>query len=166
VPAAVQAVPIADAQISSVPGSKADGLTVGANTKALGAAPTTVPAAAGSAVTRQGSEARRTAAAQGDTATKRLAHERRSRAANSVAGSGAAVTARPPATGTVQLAVSPWGEVEIDGSPAGTAPPLSRLTLTIGEHTITVRNVDFPAYTAKVHVDPDKAVVVRHRFGS
>jgi serine/threonine-protein kinase len=167
VPAAAQAVAIVAAQIPSVPGSKADGLTVGVNTKVLGAAPTTVPAATDSTVTRQGSEARRTAAAaQGDTATKRPARERRSRAASSVASSGAAVTARPPATGAVQLAVSPWGEVEIDGSPAGTAPPLSRLTLTIGEHTITVRNVDFPPYTAKVNVDPDKAVVVRHRFGS
>jgi serine/threonine-protein kinase len=80
----------------------------------------------------------------------------------------AAPAAVPPAivTGTVQIAVSPWGQVEVNGSPAGTTPPLTRLTLPEGRHTITVRNADFTPYTTTVQVSGDKPVAVRHRFGS
>jgi len=67
--------------------------------------------------------------------------------------------------GVVQLAVSPWGQVEVDGKPMGISPPLSRLTLASGNHSITVRNSDFPAYTATVTVDGESPVVLRHRFG-
>ena len=69
------------------------------------------------------------------------------------------------AEGIVQLAVSPWGQVEVDGKPMGTSPPLTRLTLASGSHTITVRNTDFPAYTQTVTVDGESPVTLRHRFG-
>lgn len=68
-------------------------------------------------------------------------------------------------TGTVQLAVSPWGHVEVDGQPAGTTPPLTRLTLPAGAHTITVRNEAGPPYVTTVQVSADRPAVVRHRFG-
>jgi serine/threonine-protein kinase len=71
-----------------------------------------------------------------------------------------------PPQGLVQLAVSPWGRVEVDGKPTGITPPLSSLSLPLGTHQITLRNDDFPAHTATVTVTEDKAVVVRHRFGS
>ncbi|MDE2566044.1 MAG: PEGA domain-containing protein, partial [Burkholderiales bacterium] len=71
-----------------------------------------------------------------------------------------------PAKGSVQLAISPWGQIEVDGSPAGTTPPLSRLALATGAHQITVRNADFPAYTVTVQVSADRPVTVRHQFGS
>jgi serine/threonine-protein kinase len=77
-----------------------------------------------------------------------------------------APVAVPVVTGTVQLAISPWGEVEVDGHPAGTTPPLSRLNLSEGTHTITVRNDDAPPFTVTVHVEADKPTTVRHRFGS
>ena len=76
----------------------------------------------------------------------------------------AATVVAPAATGTLQLAISPWGQVEVDGNPAGTTPPLTRLTLTEGSHTITVRNEDFPPYTTTVQVHADKPLTVRHRF--
>lgn len=72
----------------------------------------------------------------------------------------------PVATGVVQLAVSPWGQVEVNGSAMGTTPPLARLNLPAGLHTITVRNADFPPHTVQVQVDADKPVTLRHRFGS
>ena len=78
----------------------------------------------------------------------------------------APATAAPVATGFVQLAISPWGHVEVDGAVAGTTPPLTRLTLPTGTHTITVRNDDAPPHTTTVQVDADKPVTVRHRFGS
>jgi len=70
------------------------------------------------------------------------------------------------APGVVNIAISPWGQVEVDGKPAGTTPPLSRLELPSGAHTITIRNEDFPPYTQRVQVDPDKPVTLKHRFGS
>ncbi len=72
----------------------------------------------------------------------------------------------PVATGVVQLAISPWGEVEVDGRAVGTTPPQSRLELPEGRHTITVRNQDFPPHIVTVDVRADEPVTVRHRFGS
>jgi serine/threonine-protein kinase len=77
-----------------------------------------------------------------------------------------AAPAVPAAPGVVQFAISPWGAVEVDGNPAGVTPPMTRLQLTPGEHTITVRNGDFPPHTERVQVEADRAAVVRHRFGS
>jgi len=77
-----------------------------------------------------------------------------------------AVAAPAPAKGSVHIAISPWGQVEVDGTPAGTAPPLTRLELPAGQHTITVRNADFPPHTQRVTVDAERPAIVKHRFGS
>jgi hypothetical protein len=71
-----------------------------------------------------------------------------------------------PATGVLQLAVTPWGEVEVNGAAAGTTPPLARLTLPVGTHTVVIRNQDFPPHRTTVTVGEDRAATVRHRFGS
>ncbi|MDP2008232.1 MAG: serine/threonine-protein kinase [Rubrivivax sp.] len=73
--------------------------------------------------------------------------------------------APPPATGVLQLAISPWGQVEIDGQAAGTTPPLNQLKLNEGTHSITVRNADFPPHSVTVQISADRPAVVRHRFG-
>lgn len=77
------------------------------------------------------------------------------------------VVAPPPpeVTGKVLLAVSPWGQVDVDGVPSGTAPPLTSLTLSAGRHTITVRNDDFPPLVRHIEVDPERPVQLKHRFG-
>jgi serine/threonine-protein kinase len=75
-------------------------------------------------------------------------------------------SAAAPATGVVQLAVAPWGQIEVDGKGAGVTPPLAQLTLSVGEHVITVRNADFAPHTITVRVSADQPAVVRHRFGS
>ncbi|KAB2876730.1 MAG: serine/threonine protein kinase [Burkholderiaceae bacterium] len=72
----------------------------------------------------------------------------------------------PAATGVVQLAVAPWGQIEVDGKGAGVTPPLAQLTLPVGDHVITIRNSDFAPRTVSVRVQADQPVVVRHRFGS
>jgi eukaryotic-like serine/threonine-protein kinase len=72
--------------------------------------------------------------------------------------------AAAPAPGVVQLAVTPWGQVEVDGRAMGTTPPLTRLSLPAGPHQIVVRNGDFPAHTANVSVSEDKPLTLRHRF--
>ena len=69
-------------------------------------------------------------------------------------------------TGVVQFAVSPWGEVHVNGVPYGTTPPLSRLTLPEGTHTITLHNADFAPHSVQVQVSTDKPFTLRHRFGA
>ncbi|MBX3638167.1 MAG: PEGA domain-containing protein, partial [Rubrivivax sp.] len=85
--------------------------------------------------------------------------------ANATAPSRESRPTAAPATGVLQLAISPWGHVEVNGRASGTTPPLTRLALREGRHTVTVRNEDFPAYTVTVQVQADKPVTVRHRFG-
>jgi serine/threonine-protein kinase len=74
--------------------------------------------------------------------------------------------AAPAAQGLLQIAVAPWGNVEVDGAPAGITPPLNRLSLSEGPHTITLRNADFPPFTTTVRITADQPVTLRYRFGS
>lgn len=78
----------------------------------------------------------------------------------------AAVAAPALPQGVLHIAISPWGQVEVNGAVVGTTPPLTRLELPQGTHTITVRNEDFPPYTQRVQVDPERPVTLKHRFGS
>ena len=71
----------------------------------------------------------------------------------------------PPNVGLVQLAISPFGHVEVDGRPAGLSPPLLELKLSEGRHQITVRYADFPIYSETVEVKAGRAVSLRHSFG-
>jgi len=71
-----------------------------------------------------------------------------------------------PATGTVRIAISPWGLVEVDGTSSGVAPPITELTLAEGRHQIVVRNGDYPPYTAQIRVSAGETVSLRHKFGS
>jgi serine/threonine-protein kinase len=66
----------------------------------------------------------------------------------------------------VRLAISPWGQVEVDGRSVGTAPPLNELTLSEGRHVVTIRNDDFPPYSSTVNVVPGQPVNLKYRFGS
>jgi eukaryotic-like serine/threonine-protein kinase len=70
------------------------------------------------------------------------------------------------ARGVVRIAVSPWGQVEVDGASAGSAPPLTELTLTEGKHQITIRNADFPPFHTTVTVTPGQTLGIKHKFGS
>ena len=72
----------------------------------------------------------------------------------------------PLASGLVRIGVSPWGQVEVDGTPVGTAPPLNEITLSEGRHQITIRNEDFPPYSATINVTPGQPVTIKHKFGS
>jgi eukaryotic-like serine/threonine-protein kinase len=79
----------------------------------------------------------------------------------------AAAPAPAPAvvpTGTLQLAISPWGEVEVNGQVLGTTPPLARLDLPTGEHLVIVRNSDFAPHVRQVEIRAGEPTTVRHRF--
>ena len=76
----------------------------------------------------------------------------------------ATAPAAAPAEGVVRLAISPWGEVWVDGVAAGVTPPLSQLKLPAGRHTIVVRNGDAPVFQQTVAVQGDKPVQLHHQF--
>lgn len=70
----------------------------------------------------------------------------------------------PVATGTVKLAITPWGRVSVGRKAMGVTPPLSQLTLPQGRHTIVIRNDDFPAYQQTVEVKAGQSVTISHAF--
>jgi len=81
----------------------------------------------------------------------------------------AAESVRPPAPkvpaeATVMLAISPWGEVYVDGKHAGVSPPLSRLQLEAGEHDVEIRNRAFAPYRDTVYLRPGQSFKIRHKF--
>jgi serine/threonine-protein kinase len=69
-----------------------------------------------------------------------------------------------PANGTVTLAIAPWGEVVVNGTSQGVSPPLTRLALAPGVHTIEVRNSAAPPYTTRIEIRPGQTVTLQHRF--
>jgi hypothetical protein len=66
--------------------------------------------------------------------------------------------------GTVTLAVAPWGEIFVNGDSYGRSPPLTRLSLPVGRHTIEVRNGEAESYVAQIDVTVDRAKHIRHSF--
>ncbi|MDE1997451.1 MAG: protein kinase [Burkholderiales bacterium] len=74
------------------------------------------------------------------------------------------VEAAQVAPGKVTLAVSPWGEVTVDGRHAGVTPPLTQLSLPPGKHVIAISNGDAPPYRKTVTVKSGRTYAVEHQF--
>ena len=105
------------------------------------------------------------AAAARESAKERRVREAREREARAreLRTTNASLVA--PATGTVRIAISPWGQVEVDGNASGVAPPLTELTLSEGRHQIVVRNGDFAPYMTSVTVVAGQSISLHHKFG-
>jgi serine/threonine-protein kinase len=125
-----------------------------------------VVADAASAPEDAASQAATAAASAAEPASHAMAAAHRKIAKKKTDTVPAAAPAAPPPMGLLHLAITPWGNVEVDGQPAGTAPPLNHLNLPAGTHTITVRNADFPPYTATVRVSADEPTTFKYHFGS
>lgn len=67
-------------------------------------------------------------------------------------------------TSTVVFAVSPWGEIFVDGKSVGIAPPLTTLQLDAGTHRVEIRNQGFASYRDTVHLKPGQSLKIRHKF--
>lgn len=80
------------------------------------------------------------------------------------------VAAAPEATAgrgglaRLQVAVTPWGEVYVDGRKEGVSPPLRELRLAPGKHQIEIRNGGFPRYRQTMLLAPRVTVRVKHKF--
>lgn len=68
------------------------------------------------------------------------------------------------AMATVSFAISPWGEVHIDGKMRGISPPLRNVDLTLGRHRIEIRNADFPPHVEIVDAKSGSRIRIRHKF--
>ncbi|MGE5450651.1 MAG: serine/threonine-protein kinase [Acidobacteriota bacterium] len=68
----------------------------------------------------------------------------------------------PP--GRVTLAVSPWGEVSVDGRAMGVTPPLNHLNLPPGKHTVTISNGDSPVFKRVIVIKSGRTYALEHQF--
>jgi serine/threonine-protein kinase len=114
-------------------------------------ASSTAPAAALADSARPAAESRTSA-----SAAARSSEPRRTRSETAAAA--------PTGDGYVALAVSPWGEVVVNGATRGVSPPLTRLQLPPGVHAVEIRNGAAPPLKARVEVKPGQTVALQHRF--
>lgn len=77
---------------------------------------------------------------------------------------GTAAAAEPAGNGQVYLAISPWGEVYVDGQMAGVSPPLNMLRLPAGKHRIEIRNGKFPPYQRNIELIGDTRLRIKYKF--
>ena len=78
-----------------------------------------------------------------------------------------AVSNTPPSparAGRLAFAVSPWGEVYVDGRRRGISPPLQEIKLSPGKHVVEIRNTTFQRHTQTVDLDADVSVRIKHKF--
>ena len=73
-------------------------------------------------------------------------------------------TASQHGTALVQLAISPWGEVRVDGKSVGVSPPLSRLELGPGLHRIEIKNGGLQPYLQTLQLQPSQTIKLKHKF--
>jgi hypothetical protein len=66
--------------------------------------------------------------------------------------------------GVITLAVTPWGEIFVDGDRVGVSPPVNEVEVQPGKRTIEIRNGSFPAYTQVVDVKSDQKIRIKHKF--
>lgn len=72
--------------------------------------------------------------------------------------------AAPMAPAVINFAITPWGEVYVDGQKRGVAPPLRELQVEPGRHRIEIRNTDFAPYLEVVDAKSGGRIRIRHKF--
>jgi hypothetical protein len=64
----------------------------------------------------------------------------------------------------VAFAVSPWGEIYVDGRLRGLTPPLTEIRVAPGQHTIEIRNTNYKPYTQTVQLVAATRLRIQHKF--
>jgi class 3 adenylate cyclase len=67
-------------------------------------------------------------------------------------------------TALVVLAISPWGEVYVNGKSMGVSPPLQEIELPKGKHRIVVRNGSFKPFEEDFELGSNETVRIKHKF--
>lgn len=88
-------------------------------------------------------------------------------AARSSAAPPTSVTVLPAAAqpgATYKLLIKPWGTILVNGVNRGVSPPLKRLTLPAGKHTIRIINPSFPEHAVTVNSVKGETAVIELDF--
>ncbi len=67
-------------------------------------------------------------------------------------------------TATFQFAVTPWGEIYVDGKRKGASPPLSSISVSPGKHRIEIKNATFRPYSHSHDIRPNEKLKISHKF--
>ncbi len=69
-------------------------------------------------------------------------------------------------TGNARLtfAVTPWGDVYLDGKKVGASPPLKELKVSAGKHKIEIRNLNFTSYSETLNIKARSTKKIKHIF--
>lgn len=70
----------------------------------------------------------------------------------------------PVLPAVIEFAIKPRGDIYVDGTLKGTAPPLARLEVRPGPHTIEIVYGKFAPVQLQVDLAPSEVVTVRHAF--
>ena len=62
------------------------------------------------------------------------------------------------------FAVSPWGEIYVDGKKKGISPPLREIELPPGKYRIEIKNTVFPPRTQSIDVKAKARLKIKHKF--
>ena len=64
----------------------------------------------------------------------------------------------------IEFDIKPQGDVFVDGVMKGSVPPLARLELTPGKHSIEIGNPRFKSLVVEVDVKAGEHLTIRHSF--
>lgn len=67
-------------------------------------------------------------------------------------------------TARVAFAVTPWGEIYVNGRKKGVSPPLNEINLPPGKHTIQIRNSTFKPHNESIELRANATVRIKHKF--
>lgn len=70
------------------------------------------------------------------------------------------------APAVITFQVAPRGDIYIDGVHKGITPPLNRIEITPGHHTIELRNSAYPTLKVEVNPGPAEEMTIAHTFRS
>ena len=65
---------------------------------------------------------------------------------------------------TYKLLIKPWGTVYVNGVDRGVSPPVKRLTLDQGQHTIRIVNPNFTEHVMTVNAGGAESATIEHDF--
>ncbi len=75
-----------------------------------------------------------------------------------------AASAAPLEKAVIALAVSPWGEIYVNGTRLGVTPPVNVVEVNPGRVEIEIRNSGFPSHLTTLDLTPGQQVRVKHKF--
>ncbi len=70
----------------------------------------------------------------------------------------------PTGSARLSFAVTPWGDVYLDGKKVGPSPPLKELKVAAGKHKIEIRNLNFTSYSETVNIKAKSTKKIKHIF--